>query len=114
MTITITLPERLEQALEQAASRHQLSIEELTIQLLDEALTPASYVPSLDEIVARLKGSASNPALLRPAQGSLADALREAPTDPDFDLAAWQREWAEVETEVKAVTRANDLEEGRL
>jgi hypothetical protein len=44
----------------------------------------------------------------------LAEALRHAPDDPDFDLAAWNREWAAVEGELQTVTRANDLAEGRI
>jgi hypothetical protein len=48
----------------------------------------------------------------RPATGLLAEALKNAPHDPDFDLETWTKEWAAVEAEIKAITRANDIAEG--
>ena len=38
---------------------------------------------------------------------------QNAPDDPDFDLESWRQQWAAVEAEMKAITRANDMAEGR-
>ena len=32
---------------------------------------------------------------------SLADALRAAPAEPDFDLDEWEAEWAKAEEELE-------------
>jgi hypothetical protein len=44
---------------------------------------------------------------------TLADLLRDAPEDPDFDLETWTQQWATIEAEMKVITRANDIAEGR-
>jgi len=74
------------------------------------------YLPATEEaaIVAGIPVLPPDPRNPRPAHGSLADALRAAaPENLDFDLAQWNRDWAAVEAEMKAVTRANDVAEGR-
>jgi hypothetical protein len=67
----------------------------------------------LDTVVADIRAAAPNPAALRPAHGSLHAALADDEGDDSFDLADWQREWATVETEMAAMTRADDRAEGR-
>ena len=114
MTLTITLPDRIEQQLEQVATVHQLSVEEVAISLLDGALMADLRGPSPEEVVARIRSLPPSPQGVRPASGSLGDALRAVPGNPDFDLTAWQAEWAAVETEMKRITHANDLAEGRV
>ena len=64
-----------------------------------------SVFPSLEEVVAEIRAIHPNPASLRPASGSLAEALRDAPDDPDFDLSVWNQEWAMVEAEMKMMSR---------
>jgi len=54
-----------------------------------------------------------NPAIFHPATQSLADKLADSPVDPTFDAQGWNREWAQVEAEMKAITRANNVAEGR-
>ena len=54
-----------------------------------------------------------NPQAIRPGRGSLLDVLTDEPTDEPFDLATWQEEWAAVEDEMAAMTRADDRAEGR-
>jgi hypothetical protein len=46
-------------------------------------------------------------------QGSLAEALRKGPTDPDFDLDTWERDWAKAEEELKRINLLDDITEGR-
>ena len=74
------------------------------------------YLPAAEdaETVASIPVAPPDLRNLRPAHGSLANALRAAaPENLDFDLAQWNHEWAAVEAEMKAVTRANDVAEGR-
>jgi plasmid stability protein len=116
MTITITLPDELTTQLQSRAQAQHLPLEVVVINILTSALEteaePDDY-PSLEEVVAQIKATPPNPANIHPATESLADLLMNAPEDPDFDLEAWTREWAKVEAEMKAITRANDLAEGR-
>ena len=37
----------------------------------------------------------------------------EARHIPEFDLGVWEQEWAVVESQIRATTRANDIAEGR-
>ncbi len=69
--------------------------------------------PSLEEVVREIQESGQLPHNVRTAVGSLAEALENAPQDPDFDLATWQREWAVVEREMALMTRMDDTAEGR-
>jgi len=64
-------------------------------------------------VVAKIQATPPNPANIRPATGSLAEALQNAPDDPDFDLETWIREWSMIEYEMKAITHANSIAEGR-
>jgi hypothetical protein len=65
------------------------------------------------EVVARIQATAPNSSQVRVATANLADVLRAAPSDPCFDLESWNRQWSVVDAEMKALTRANDVAEGR-
>jgi hypothetical protein len=69
--------------------------------------------PELVALVERIKATPPNPAAIRPATGSLAEALQNAPEDPNFDLKTWTRQWDAIEAEMKAMDRADDIAEGR-
>jgi len=69
--------------------------------------------PELVALAERIQAAPPNPAAIRPAAGSLAEALRNAPEDPDFDLETWTRQWEAVEAGMKAMERADDIAEGR-
>ena len=69
--------------------------------------------PDLIALVERIKATPPNPAAIRPATGSLAEALQNAPQDPDFDLETWTQQWNAIEAEMKAIDRADDIAEGR-
>jgi hypothetical protein len=66
-----------------------------------------------EEAVALIRNMPANPAQIRAATESLVQALQSAPDDPSFDLESWQRQWSAVEAELKSVTRANEVAEGR-
>lgn len=122
MEITLTLPDVLAAKLQTEAMSRRRSTEEVALELLDQALdaepeTPDYTPPTLEEVVARIRATPPNPEMVRPPKGSLGEYLAAsiAAEDPDepFDEAEWNRQWAAVEAEMKAVTRANDLAEGR-
>ena len=113
MSITIDLPDEVEAQLQRAAATKHCSVEELAMRILTDAAGSDSDVPSLEEIVARIRATPPNPQSIRAATGSLASVLANAPRVSDFDRDAWEQQWAAVEQEMKSTTRANDLAEGR-
>ncbi len=113
MAITITLEDDLVAGLENRAKQQQLSVERFAISLLTEAIESESESDTPLQVVARIRATPPNPSRIRPATANLADVLRASPGDPCFDLENWNRQWSAIEAERKAVTRANDLAEGR-
>jgi prevent-host-death family protein len=70
--------------------------------------------PDMIALVDRIKATPPNPNNIHPATASLADLLRNAPQDPDFDLETWTRQWDAIEAEMKAIDRADDIAEGHV
>lgn len=112
MATTITVPDTLAVRLQQQASVQHRSVEDVALDILRDALIETS-IPGVDAVIAKIKATAPNPRNIRPAQGVLADALRRTPNTEAFDLDQWNKEWAAVEAEMRAVEQANDLAEGR-
>ena len=114
MATTITLPDSLEARLKQQATGEQ-SLEDVALALLHDAVASLS-APSLDEVVARIKATPPASQPVRPAAGSLADALRAEQHDPAEPAQYWEHwdaRWAAAEAELRAMTLADDLREGR-
>ena len=111
MAVTITLPDELAVHLQRVAAEQHLSLEETAMVILRSALDNGRFFPTLEQLVAKIQATPPNPLSIRPAQGSLADALRNAPHDPDFDLAAWTRDWENVEAEIRAMASASSEDE---
>ena len=100
MTITINLPNKIQIGLEQKAKAKNISIEEYAIEIFRESVENEDDIPSVDEVVDRIRSTPPNPNNIRKATGSKADALRlMKKDDPNFDLEAWQKEWDKVEKE---------------
>lgn len=112
MTITITLEDDLLAGLQDRAQRQQLSVEQFAVKILAAAVEDSECLTPL-EVVGRIQATGPNADQVRPATASLAVLLRTAPDDPDFDLNDWQRQWSAVACELAAITRANDIAEGR-
>jgi hypothetical protein len=112
MAITIKLDDDLVAGLENKAKKQQISVEQFAISILTEAAEEAESVTPR-EAVTRIQTTAPNPAQFRAATANLTDALRAAPSDPCFDLESWNRQWSVVESELKTITRANDVAEAR-
>ncbi len=111
MALMIQLSESVAENLREAAERQQLKPEDLAAQLIENALD-AYYFPTLEEVVAQIKALPYKPENVREPIGSLREHLASDPEDAEFDLEAWTQEWARVEEEMKAITRANDIAEG--
>lgn len=105
MALMIAVPDDLAAHLQRQAEAQRRPVEEVALHLLEEALGLESDLPTLQEVVAAIQATPSTPASLRPAQGSLADALRQAPAVSDFDLDAWNREWDAVESKIDLLSK---------
>jgi len=66
-------------------------------------------VPSLKDVVAQIKVSPKNPALIQPASGLLAEHLTHCPEKPEptFDVKKWNQEWDDLEAKMKADEQAD-------
>lgn len=113
MAITMTLPNDIVTPLKRQADAQPLSVENVVLDILGTALETEDTFPIPETVVAKIKATPPNPQSIRPARDSLAEALRDGPEDPHFNLARWNQEWAGVEAEMKAMTQANDIAEGR-
>lgn len=114
MPTTIILPDELTVRLQAKAESQHQPLDELVATMLTDVLDEEEDDwPSLDEIVARIKATPPDPASIHPATQSLAELLAASPRDPAFDLEQWNREWARVEAEMKAIELANERAEGR-
>jgi plasmid stability protein len=112
MAMTFTFEDDLVAELKDRAKQQQLSVEQLVIRILTEAMASSEPVTAR-EAVARVQAAPPNPAQVRPATADLADLLHAAPGDPCFELENWKRQWSDIEPEMKAIARANDIAEGR-
>jgi hypothetical protein len=113
MPLTITLSDTLVTQLRPKAKAQKLSLQELVEGFLRHIIKADEPYPTPEEVVAKIQATPPNPANIRPATGSLAQALQNAPDDPDFDLERWTREWSMIENEMKAITHSNSIAEGR-
>lgn len=106
MVISIDLSPDTEQSLRKRALLANCPVEEVARQILEQSSDdegdPAEEVRAT---VAAIKALGPNPGSLRPATASLADYLRNSPSDPNFDLAKWTRDWEKAELEMKRLER---------
>lgn len=113
MPLTVSLPEPLAFQLQSRAKAEQMPLDKMVVDMLLNVLeTKPAIDQALEQLVAEIKATPPNPASFRPARGSLLEALKDAPNEPDIDVESWNREWAAVEAEMKTITRLNDYAEG--
>ena len=113
MTLTITLPDDIASQLKLIADVDARTVQELAADLIraalplrvqNERLPNAIIIPptvELDEL-AIYATMPPDPNMVIAAEGSLLEALQTIEPDPNFDLDAWQSEWAAIELELKA------------
>jgi hypothetical protein len=113
MTITIHVADPLANRLQRWATLRRLTPEQLALDILADALEPKeARNETPDTVVARIRSTPASDATLRPAKGSLREALELSPGDPAFDLAQWTMDWNAVEQEMTMTSRSNALAEG--
>jgi len=111
MTILVSLPPPIEENLRRAARIQSISPENLAAQILEDAFTDETF-ETPEQVVERIKRLPPDPSNIRPATVSLKELLENSPIDPEFDVAEWQRQWDQIEQEMKAISRANREAEG--
>ena len=130
MEITFTLPESMVVKLEQQADQLNVSLDDLAWKFFSYGLiaesalatpTPSGDLgdlPSLEEVVARIKATPPSPNAVVPPTKTLAEVVAywtaNPPDEADLAPEKWDRLWASFEEELKALDRADDLAEGRL
>lgn len=118
MTIlTIQLPDDVVARLNaKATARHQkldTFMSEVLTHESEQLLDQADNVELRDivDLIRSLPPRSSE--YIRPASASLKDALTQSKVDPEFNEAAWNRNWESIETEIKRVD-SFDLREDQL
>ena len=116
MTTSINLPDDLSRLLRKRAQRQHLSLEEYVIDALREmsvdaylALDKPQAMAELEELVKRIGSTPSNPSSITEPRGTLADALAAQPEDPTFVLDEWERDWSDVERELRRIEMEDAL-----
>lgn len=100
MALLIDLPPTLESKVKAEAQKRKRTLEQIVVDRLAQTFADDG-TPTMAEVVARIMATPPNPAMITAPQGDLAEALRNGPTDPNFDLKTWEQEWADAEAEVK-------------
>ena len=129
MPLTITFPDELATALRARAEAFDQPVEQFTINFLSHTFNGAThYEPiveeqghkeedkelTLEELVAKIKATPPNPAMIQYPTESLLEYLLESTPEPDpnFDIEEWEHEWAKVEAELEALDPPYDPTEG--
>jgi hypothetical protein len=113
MTITIHVADPLANRLQRWATSRRLTPEQLALDILADALEPAEALQETpDIVVARIKSTPPSAEAIRPATGSLREALELSPDKSAFDLKRWTTEWNAVEQKMKMTALSNALSEG--
>jgi hypothetical protein len=112
--IHLVLPEGIHSRLKGKARNMRCSLEEAALRILDRALEDRKSEPQddLEEIVRQIKSIPPNPESIRSARGDLEEALSALPEEPDFDFAQWERQWDEMEEEMRRTDALDDMAEG--
>lgn len=117
MVVTLELNQQVVKQFQEKAEAQDVSLEQLLVNILTEAADSPKNDRTVhmtpEVVMAQVRALPPNPNSIIPAQGSLLEALQAGPEDPDFDLAAWDQQWAQVEAEIRAITIQNDIQEGR-
>lgn len=110
MTTTIQLPDDLSQLLRERARRNKQSLESHVIEILrDTTESPGTAIDheqaaeELQNLVRQIRSQPSAPSAITEPRGSLDEVLSAQPEDPTFDLEQWDREWMNVERELKLI-----------
>jgi predicted DNA-binding antitoxin AbrB/MazE fold protein len=81
----------------------------ITLMGIDEEQALAS----IDDVIARLTAAGPSEGIEIPPKDSLFEKLSVVPHEEPIDSAEWNRQWAQIEAEMKARDLADDRAEGR-
>jgi hypothetical protein len=62
---------------------------------------------TIEEVVARIAAAGPSPSAYIPPKSAPADKVERVLKEETIDSAAWNREWAAIEAEIKAMDRAD-------
>lgn len=113
MPLTITLPDELAIKLQAQADVQQRRIDDVAVSILDSVLESEQHDSELEALVLRMQSRPSDPSSIHPATQELAELLANVEHEEPIDVEAWKKDWAKAEAELKAITHANDVAEGR-
>ncbi len=96
----------------------QIHAWESLLHLLDSTslgvLPNTTELKTPEEVVAHAQARPLDPAAVIAPCGSLLDVLQNPSyQNEEFDLDSWTKQWSAVENEMRAITRRNDVAEGR-
>jgi hypothetical protein len=114
MATTVVLPDELIERLRRTARLRRVPLDALVVDLLSEAISDQDDRRAywlLDDVVARIRETPRNPAGYQPPLAALSEVT--VTVDPSFDLEIWTRQWQQVETELDALDRQDDVTQGR-
>ncbi len=112
MMMQISLPDDIAEYVQSCAEARGVSPDQFVSDIVTQAIQAEAPLP-LETFIAQIQNMPPNPASIRPAHGSLLEALQIGPDDPDFDREAWEQEWERIEAEMKTIARANNNADGR-
>lgn len=86
---------------------------QVLITFLDDAEDEDDF-PTLEEVVERIRASGAEEDGYTPPVESLAEKLSNSTTADPIASAEWNRQWAEIEAEMKRRDLEDDRAEGRV
>ena len=126
--ITLTLPDAIVAQLERQVKQRNISLDDFALTLFREALLAEAVdaLPlseqqqdsslALEALVAQIKATPPNPAMIIPSTQSLAEVVAywkaQVVEETDSMPDEWDQLWAEFEREQKLLDQANAITEG--
>ena len=106
MTLSIQLSQKLATKLKEEAQQRKVRPEQLAVNILIDFLDDQQDdgIPSVAEVVRQIRSLPKDDRFVSLPEKSLADMLKNAPADPDFDLEQWEAEWEKVEEELEQLS----------
>ena len=116
MSITVALKDDLAKRLQLEADALRTTVDSVANGLLERLFPPpaVSDDAALSAIVTTIRNTPPDPAAIRPAQ-SIPNHSLLLPEDSEsgFNEPEWNRQWAEIESSMKARSLLNEMAEGR-
>ena len=116
MSTTVALKDDLARRLKLEADALRTTVDSVANGLLERLFPPPAVDDDADlsAVVAKIRQTPPDPTAIRPAQ-KIPDHSLLLPEDSEdeFNEPEWNRQWAEVESTMKARSLLNEMAEGR-